>query len=448
MYKSKQLKSWLLVLLVSSSLMSFSQKGGQAFTLQQAQQFALENSYMSINAKREILKSKKKVDETIGTGLPQISATGNYQKYLQTPLSLAPAEIFGGSPGEFAEVFFGTEQQMGMGIRAEQLLFDGSYFVGLHASKVYLEITKNELKKSNIEVKSMVTIAYGNVLVATRNSEILQGNIKNLEKSAFETNELYKSGFIEEQDKDQIQLTLASVKNTYDNAVRMIDISKNQLKFIMGIDINNSIELTEDLDAVTKASTSEAYLSSNFDPSTHINYQIINTQKTATELLLKQQKSTALPRLSAFYNFSSNAYSNEFDFFDQKRFYNGQLIGLNLNVPIFSGLSRHNRIEQAKIDVEKVETSKTQVTQQLILEAQNSKSQYTFAKNQYNTTKGNMKLAERIFNKTKIKYDEGISSSLDLTTANNQLLDIQSKFISAAFQLIQAKANLDKALNQ
>jgi len=117
-------------------------------------------------------------------------------------------------------------------------------------------------------------------------------------------------------------------------------------------------------------------------------------------------------------------------------------------VPIFSGLSRYNRIQQAEIDVEKIETTKTQVEQQLILNAQNAKSGYTFALSQYNTTESNMELAQRIYTKTKIKYDEGISSSLDLTTANSQLLKSQTNFINAAFQLIQAKANLDRALNQ
>ena len=440
----KLITTFLLTALISTSS---AQDGKESFefTLQDAQKYAIENSYMSINAKKEVLKSEKKVDETIGTGLPQISATGNYQQYIQTPLSLVPANTFQ-IPGqavdpnqpEFIELFVGTEQQKGVVIRAEQLLFDGTFFVGLQASKVYLEITKNDLKRSNIEVKQMVTVAYGNVLVAKRNSEILKGNIDILEKSVFETNELYETGFIEEQDKDQIQLTLANVKNSYENATRMIEISKNQLKYIMGIDVESSIVLIDDLPTITTQSTSETYLSTDFDPSTHIDYQIINTQQLATNL----------PRVSAFYSFSSNAFSNEFDFFDQKRFYNGQSVGLNINAPIFSGCSRYNRIQQAKIDVDKIETSKKQVSQQLILEAQNKKSQYTFAISQYQTTEDNMKLAQRIFDKTKIKYNEGISSSLDLTTANNQLLDSQSKFISAAFQLIQAKANLDKALNQ
>jgi outer membrane protein TolC len=152
--------------------------------------------------------------------------------------------------------------------------------------------------------------------------------------------------------------------------------------------------------------------------------------------------------LSAFYNLSSNAFANEFDFLDNKRFYNGQLVGLNLNIPLFSGFGRMTRIQQAQLNLEKIEVAKRQVEQQLTINAQNSKSQYTFALSQYKTTEGNLNLAQRIYNKTKIKYEEGISTSLELTQANNQLLQSQTSYISAAVQLIQAKSNLDKALNQ
>lgn len=441
-----------LIILIATGLflqnVAAQETNSNSFSLEEAQQYAVENSYMNINARREVKKSEKKVNETIGTGLPQISATGNYQQYLEVPVSLIPASAFGGPEGEFEEVFFGTEQQMGMGVRADQLIFDGSYFVGLQAAKVYVELSKNDLEKSDIEVKNMVTDAYGSVLVSEKNIEIFKGNLENLKQSAYETNELFKNGFIEEQDKDQIELTLANVQNSYNNAVRMAEIAKNQLKFVMGLDISNEITLTDDLAAVTTASTSESYLSKDFNVSSHIDYKIISTQQTATELLLKQQKSTTLPRLSAFYNFTTNAYSNEFDFFDNKRFFSGQLVGLNLNVPIFSGLSRYNRIQQAQIDLEKVNTTKKQVEQQLLIQAENAKSNYTFALEQYNTTKDNLDLAQRIYDRTKIKYDEGIVKSLDLTTANDQLLKTQGQYINAALELIKAKSNLDKALNQ
>jgi outer membrane protein TolC len=450
MYKQSTQPSlvWLFIGLCLTSFSSYSQDSTLSFSLQEAQNYAVENSYMSKTATLNVEKSEKQVSETIGTGLPQVSATANYQQYLEVPLSLVPASAFGGPEGEFVEIFFGTEQQMGLNLRAEQLIFDGSYFVGLQAAKVYLELSKNDQAKSDIEVKNMVTIAYGNVLVSERNIEIKKKNVKNLEQSAFEVSELYKNGFVEEQDKDQSTLELANEKNALENAVRLLQINKNQLKYVLGVDINTSLTLTEDLSAVTSLSNSSTYLDKEFTVENHIDYKIISTQKEASELLWKQQKSTALPRLSGFYNFSTNAYSNEFDFLDNKRFYSGQLVGLNLNVPIFSGLSRMNRIQQAKIDVEKTQIAQKQVEQQLKIQANNAKSEYTFALSQYNTTNDNLELANRIYTKTKIKYDEGINSSLELTTATRQLLDSQGRFINAAFQLIQAKSSLDKALNQ
>lgn len=448
MYNIKPNLIAVLFLLVGYSSTGFAQAESFEFTLQEAQNYAIKNSYMSLNADKDVQIADKKVSETIGTGLPQINATGSFQRYVQTPLSLIPADVFGGPEGEFAEIFFGTEMQVGANLRVDQLLFSGSYIVGLQAAKTYLQISKNDKKKTKIEVKNMVTLAYGNALVALRNIEILKGNVKSLEQSAFEIGELYKNGFAEEQDKDQIELTLANVKNAQEQAVRTVVVVKNQLKFILGMDISSTLNLKDDLKTVTSISTSHEYLNKEFDVSSHIDYQIISTQEKATSLLLKQQKSTVLPSLSAFYNLSSNAFANEFDFLDNKRFYNGQLVGLNLNIPLFSGFGRMTRIQQAQLNVEKIEVAKIQVEQQLTIDAANSKSQYTFALSQYNTTEGNLELAQRIYDKIKIKYEEGISSSLELTQANNQLLQSQSSYISSAFQLIQAKANLDKALNQ
>lgn len=433
---------------VSLSLKLAAQSSTHTFSLAEAQQYAIEHSYMSLNADKDVLLSEKVVNETISTGLPQINATGSYQRYVQTPVQLIPAEFTGGNEGEFVEVFFGTEQQMTAGLRADQLIFNGSYFVGLQAAKTYLQLSKNDQKKTDIEVKNMVTIAYGNVLVAMKNAEILNGNVKNLEQSVFEADELFKNGFTEEQDKDQLTLTLANVRNSYEQAVRSVEVVKNQLKFILGIDIASTLTLTDDLKTVTTSSSSNEYLNKDFNASNHIDYQIVSTQEKATELLLKQEKSTVLPSLSAFYSAQTASFSNEFDFLDNKQFFPSQLVGLNLNIPLFSGLGRSSRIQQAKLNLEKVNIAKRQVEQQLQINAHNSKSAYTFALSQYNTTESNLELAERIYKKTKIKYEEGISSSLELTQANNQLLETQGKHIKAAFELIQAKSNLDKAFNQ
>ncbi|MEQ8908397.1 MAG: TolC family protein [Vicingaceae bacterium] len=446
MYRN-QLKRAFLFVFVFSGLVAFSQEKTLRFSLVEAQQFAIENSYQSQVAEKEVLKSKRKVKETISTGLPQVNASGNYQQYLEVPVQLVPAPIFGGPEGEFEEVFFGTEQQMGVDVRATQLLFDGTYFVGLQASKVYLELSKNDRMKTETEVRKMVTQAYGNVLVTEKNVEILKQNRDNLAENLKETKALYENGFVEEQDKDQLELLLANAKNAYEQAVRQIEISKNQLKFAMGIDVSEEVELSQSLKEITTENQSETYLSEEFNVQSHIDYKVINTQEKATELLWKQQKSTYLPNLSGFYSYQQNSFSNEFNFFSDSRWFPTQVIGLNVSVPIFSSLGRNQRVQQAKLDYQMTNIAKKQVEQQLLIQAENAKSEYTFALNQYQTRKDNLELAERIYQKTKTKYDEGVSSSLELTQANNQLLETQGNFINAALQLINAKANLDQALN-
>jgi outer membrane protein TolC len=436
----------LLAVLVFSAGILKAQEGAKSFTLQEAQDFAVKNGYQSLIAQKEVLKSEKVVKETIGTGLPQIAASGSYQKYIEEPQSLIPKSAFGGPEGEFEEVFFGTNQQTGINFRVDQLIFDGSYFVGLQAAKVYLEISKNDQLKSEIEIKNKVTQAYGNVLVAENNAKILKSNKENLDKIVYETGELYNNGFAEEQDKEQFELLLSNTVNAYEQSVRQIDVSKNQLKFVLGLSLETSLELKDKLEVVTALSNSSDFASIEFNINNHIDYKSILIQEKASELLWKQQKSTALPRLSGFYNLSANAYSQEFDFFD-KKYYPGQVLGLNLNIPIFSGFSRTSRIQQAKLDMEITQIAKTQVEQQLKIQADNSKSEYLFAKNQYENANNNLVLAEKIYDKVKAKYDEGINSSLELTQANNQLLETQGNFINASFQLINAKVNLDKALN-
>lgn len=442
--KSKLLLKLSLLCLFSISI---SVVNAQQFSLEEAQQYAVEHSYQARSANLEVEKSQRKVKETISTGLPQVNATASYQNFLELPRQLVPAEFFGGREGEFAEVVFGTEQQMGFDLRATQLLFDGSYFVGLQASKVYLELSKNDQRKTETEIKQMVTQAYGNVLVTEENIEILKQNMENLQSQLDETKALYENGFAEEQDRDQLELLLANAKNAYEQALRQKDISRNQLKFMMGIDINSEIELTDQLDEITISNAGESLLNTEFDVKNHIDYKVLSTQEQASKLLFKQEKSTYLPKLSAFASYQQNSYSNEFNFFDDSRWFPTEVVGLNFSMPIFSSLGRNQRVQQAKIEMEQVGVAKKQMEQQLLIQVENARSEYTFALSQYNTAKENLKLAERIYNKTKIKYEEGVNSSMDLTQANNQLLDTQGNYINAALQLINAKSNLDKALN-
>ena len=417
------------------------------FTLKQAQDYAALNSYQTLAASKDVEKAKKKVWETIAIGLPQVSATGGYNYNIQLPVQLVPAEAFGGEPGTFEELVFGTKQSMSAAVNVNQLIFDGSYIVGLQASKVYKEISENDKVKSVIEIKDQVTQAYGGVLVATRNKEILKENLDNIDKIVSDNKALYENGFVSEQDFDQLKLLRSQTANAYTNAERQVQISKNMLKFTMGIEIANTITLTEELTNIVNEVDAEGLLSTDFNIENHIDFRIINNQEKASLLLMKQEKSTFLPTLSANYSFQENSFSQNFDFFTDAPWFNSQFVGLNLSVPILSSGMRLSKVQQAKLEYEKVGIAKKQVSESLKMNLTTSRSDYTFALDQYNTEKDNMELAERIFSKEQIKYQEGISTSLELTQANNQLLSTQGNYLNSILQLISAKSKLDKALN-
>ncbi len=420
----------------------------QAFSLKEAQEYALINSYMAKDADMEVTKAKKKVNETTAIGLPQINGSVNYQNYLEIPVQLIDAAAFGGTPGTFEEVSFAVDQSIRAGVTADQIIFDGSYIVALQASKTFLDISRNSKIKTEIEIKDAITQAYGMVLVAERNEKIMEENKTNLEKTLFETSELFKNGFAEEQDVDQLKLLVANIANQYNNAKRQVDIAYNLLKFQMGIDIANDITLTEELDKMIGFSGDATVLDKQFDHTTHIDYRIMENQERSNVLLLRNEKMAYAPRLSAFITYEQNSFANDFNFFgSDAQWFPSSYFGLNLSVPIFSSLSRHNKVQQAKIDLDQTRLQKIQVEQSLKMEAETAKSDYAFALDQYNTQQENLALALRIKTKTEIKYNEGLSTSLELTQAQNQYLETQGNYINSIFQLITAKSKLDKALN-
>ena len=204
-----------------------------SLTLDEAIEFGLENNRSIINADREVEKAQKERWKTIAIGLPQINSEINYQNFLEMPISLVPAEFFGGETGEFQELTFGTEQLMVGNLRIEQMLFDGSYIVGLEASKVYLKISENLFEKTNLEVKKLIIKTYTNVLIAEYNISFLEKNKKSLESNLEEAHQLFKNGFEEEETVEQMQLSLGQINSKLNYAYNLIKITNEILKLII-----------------------------------------------------------------------------------------------------------------------------------------------------------------------------------------------------------------------
>lgn len=430
------------------STLGFSQQREYSFTLEEAVEFALDSSYVAINSRREVAKSIKQKWETTADGLPQINGLVDYQNMIKQPVTLIPGEIAGGEPGTFVPVNFGTKQQMSLTATLTQLIFDGSYLVGLKASKVFVEYNENTNEKNLLQVREGVINAYGSVLVSQEGIRILESNLKTLTSNLNETKAMYENGFVEAEDVEQLQITTAQITNDLRNAKRLEGISKQMFNLSLGIPVDAKVILEDDLKSLAEQSTAMLLQQQQFNLENNVDYRIAKNLTRQRELEVQLEKSKALPRISGFVNYGTTAFDNDFVFFDSETsWYQSSIFGVSMEVPIFSSLQRSARTQQAKIALEQAKTDFTYATQQIRLELDQAHSNFKYAIENYHTSEKNLNLAEGIEKKNRIKYREGISSSFDLRQAQIQLYTAQQEYIESMKTVIDTKVALETVLN-
>lgn len=447
----KQKLTIICLIIASVITAQESEKKSFSFTLQQAIDHAIENNYTAINAKRDIDAAKQKKWETTASGLPQITSNVQYLNNLDFQVQGVSGNAFnpGGDPNAITTIAFGTKHSMNASATLSQLIFDGSYIVGLQSAKVYLQISENAKEKTDLEIREMVTNAYGNVLLARESVLIFEKNKATLEKTLFETNETFKNGLTEEENVEQLQITLTQLTSSLSNAKKREEIALNLLKISMGIDINNEVILTEKLDDLATSNVDLAALNEQFDANNSIDFKIQKNNEESKRLLLKLERFRALPTIGAQLNYGANTFANRFDFLttDQK-WYNYSNFGVNISLPIFSSFRDRARTQQAKIAFEQAKTQVTETEQRLKLQYQQAKTDYEFSIEQYGASKSNLKLAERIEAKQQVKFKEGLSTSFEFTEAQRQLYTAQQNYLQAMIDLMNKKATLDKLTNK
>lgn len=441
----------ILILIISLVLSSvgLSQEKPTRLSLEEAIDYALENNRNAINAARDIDAAKEQKWETTATGLPQISAKIDYQNFLKQQVSVIPAEFFGGDAGDFTEVIFGTKQNMNAFATINQKIFDGSYIVGLQSAKVFLEISKNAKLKTDLEVRKAVIEAYGNVLLAEESVGVLERNVDVLEKNLFETTKIFENGLEEEESVEQLKITLSSVKSSLNNTTRLKTLAYQMLNITLGLDVYDSLTLTDNLERLTEQNISLRVLDTDTNPENTIDYLIAENDAESKSLMLKLEKSKALPTLNAFLNGGYTAFSNDaFTFANSSQnWFGSSLFGLSLDIPIFSSGMRSASTQRAQINFEKAQTELSETEQRIKLQIASAKSDYQFAIEDYDNKKENLALAERIETKNQTKFFEGIGSSFELRQAQTQLYSAQQELLQAMLDVINKKAVLDTALN-
>lgn len=443
------MRKTLITLLFILPWLATAQDTIPSFSLDQAIIYALEHNYSAQNAQRDIVDAQKQKWETIASGLPQINGAISYQNQLKQPVSQIPAEFFGGEPGTYQEVVFGQAQSMSATATLTQQIFDGSYIVGVQATKTFLDYSQNNKEKTELDVRKSVVEAYGNVLLAQESVQISEKNKATLEENLYETKRIYENGLGDEESVDQLQITLSTVDNQLKNARRMEKITLQMLNLVLGLPIETPTVLTENLDDLTQNQIDLGLIDTQFNIENNVDYKLAANLNEQRYFELKLAKSRALPTLNAFINYGGNSFSNNFNFLDSgQQWFGSSILGVDLNIPIFSSLKRSASTQRAKIALEKAKTQFTEAQAQIHLQLESAKSDYILAIEQYGTSKDNLELAERIENKNQIKYSEGLATSFELRQAQTQLYTSQQEYLQSMVDVINKKIALENILNQ
>ena len=462
---------FIKLLLIIFSVSGIAQKADLSFSLIQAIEYAQQNNATLKAADLQIKAAEEKKWETISIGLPKVDATIGYNNWIKQQVSLIPAAAFDNTQSiinvvnnyfdanqinnnvsqaeGLIPIRFGTKQSMDANLSLRQLIFDGSYFVGLKSVQIYVDIEEGLRNKTSVELKKSTTEAYGNVLLAKESIRIIKGNIEILKSTIKEVQKLYENGLTEEENLEQLQITLAILESSLKNNIIQEKGALQLLNLILGIDINKPIILSDDFEELIKNNLDLSIILNNNNIKKSSDYLIRENDKVSKELLILYEKSKLLPKINAFLNSGYSGYSDTFNFTNKsQKWYGSTIFGLKMDIPIFSSAEQLSKINRAKIDLEKSILLLDEFEKKLSIQVNIAKGNYQFAVEEYFNQKRNLALAERIENKNKIKFIEGLSSSFELKEAQSQLYNSQQNYLMSMFNIISTKAKLESLISE
>lgn len=400
-------------------------------SLDSAIHFAINHNKTLINSKYAIDKSTQKVRETIAQGLPQINATIDYANYLGAEAELKLSSM---APPVVIE-FNPTSNFKGS---VSQLVFNGSYYVGVQLSKLARTITEQAYQKDELNVKEQTIQAYYMVLASERILKIVKENRQNAQVIFDKTNNLAKAGIVETTDAKKLSIMLASIDNAIKSTERQIEMGYNLLHLQLGIDLNQKIGLSSSFDELAQRFILQNKPNETLNLQNNLDYKLVSMQSDIAKKQISLRKMSYLPSLVAFYSHTEKIKVAAFDMNPK------DVVGLTLSIPIFSSGQRLYQLNQAKIDFKISENTKDLVSQQLAIQMEQLTFTYNNLLEQYLTQKENVSIAKEVLDKMKFKFDQGVISSLELTSANNDYLSAESSYTSVMLQLLNAELSLRK----
>ena len=430
-------------------ILSFSLKAQHSFSVKEAQNYGLENNREIKNAHLDVKYASKQMLETISIGLPQINAEAQWQNFLEVPTTLVPASQFNPAAPDnmYTEMQFGIPHTTSASISASQLIFNGSYLVGLKAAKSFMDFTKIRKNLTESQVKDSIATAYFNVLIAKENKDFLK-NIVSVHKDIVdEIEERHLNGFVEDLEVDRMALVLSQMEMQYNNVQRQTEIAEAYLKLIVGVSLGETITLTDSLQ--TLLDTSVKFQLEEAQIKNRLEYQMASMSVELKKLDMRRYQTDKLPSVTAFASVGSSAMGGDFTAFEEgTNWYPSQLVGLKITVPIFDGLGGTARIQKARVKYEQAKNDKNQISESLELAFLASQSNYLNAISNYNHQQNNLVLSKKIYDKTLTKYKEGLVSSIELSEAGTNYLETSTNLSQSIYNLLISNLNYQRSLGK
>lgn len=417
-----------------------------SYSLADCINYAYQHQDSVKNAALDVKSAEYKIKETIGSGLPQINGSISFQDFLKPPATVGP-NIFTTPIDLNAPLikfpFGAVKYNNTYSLQASQLLFNGSFFVGLQAVKTFKELSQRSLVRSKIETNVAVTKAYYQVLVSNEQIRLLDANIAQLKQTLDQTIQQNKQGFVEKIDVDRLSVQYNNLVTNRDNAQRALVLSSQMLKFQMGMPIEQELTLTDKLaDVNITQNTADASDTSYYQ--NRIEYKLLQTNIILNQLDVKDKKAAYLPSVSLNAGFGEVFQENQFKYL-YRHAYPNSYIGLGVNIPIFSGGQRLNQLRQSQINVLKAQNDLHNAANGFKLQANSARITYDNSIQSLNNQKRSQELAQEVLRVSKIKYQQGVGSNIEVTQAQTELESADNQYIQALYNALISKVDLDKA---
>jgi outer membrane protein len=452
------IRKWLLIFIIPGFIIEgYGQenKGIIKLSISEAQTYAIQNNRIVKSAKIDVDIAVKQIAETMGIGLPQVNLASNYQHQFVVPeLSFGPYLDVNSLPPtgyltkndvvdaykQSPPVPLGVKNNTTFDVTVSQLIFSGEYIVGLQALKVIKQVSEKALFKTEAQTKESVANTYFMILVLGESYRVLNESLMSMEQTYNDQVKMNQQGFNEETDVDQIKISLSNLKRLILSLKSQEDNSMKLLKFQLGMDNSQPVMLTDSIPMFVKEGNMQYLTSPVFDVAKSVDYQIVSQQVEVSDLLLRREKTKYLPTLSAFYRRHEQTNQPSFNFAVK------DLVGVNLSLPIFTSGQRSSRVSQARYVLEKSQLNKENAGQGLTLEFETSLSNYQTAFSNFTTNQESSVLAKKVFDKTMVKYKEGVSTSFELSQNQSQYLTAEASYYNSILNLLNAKTRLDRIL--